>query len=287
MGHAPAPMTSASSTPPRWTFAVATVIWAMIVGFAARFAIAIIVPLIGGAALMRWLVGTPLGLAVGAAVIQFALLAMVLLRSTLMPDLWLGIRRAIGFRPSRALTAAVFVIGIAPLANILGILVAKLTGTNLESIEVIGALVRSASLLELGVLAIALTLLPAVVEEVIFRGLVLGSLDELRPRLALLLSALAFGAFHLDVAQGVATAILGLGFGYIAQTTGSLLGAMVAHGTYNLLVLLTQRYLPMANTPVKWQVAELGIGMLLALCAGRRLRRLRPLDDRSTTRERA
>jgi membrane protease YdiL (CAAX protease family) len=284
MGHAAAPMTAVPRTPPNWTFAVATVIWAMIVGFAARYAIAIIVPLIGGARLMRWLVGSALGLAVGAAVIQFALLAMVLLRSTLMPDLWLELRRSIGLRPSRSLTAAAFIVGIAPLANIAGILVAKLTGASLESIEVVGGLVRSAGMFELGVLAVSLTLLPAIVEEVIFRGLVLGSLDELRPSVALLISALAFGAFHLDVAQGVATALLGLGFGYIVQTTGTLLGAMVAHGTYNLLVLLTQRFLPMTNTPVKWQLVEVAAGLLVAVVAGLRLGRRRWVDDRKTKR---
>jgi membrane protease YdiL (CAAX protease family) len=154
-------------------------------------------------------------------------------------------------------------------------LVAKVTGANLDAIEFVGSLVRHATWVELAILAFTLTVLPAMVEESIFRGLVLGSLDEFKPSIALVLSACAFGAFHLDVAQGIATAILGLGFGYIAQTTGSLLGAMVAHGSYNLLVLLTQRFLPMSQTPVKWQLIELAVGLSVAMAAGLRLHRLR------------
>lgn len=275
MGHAGTAMTLPSSDPPRWTFAVATVIWAMIVGFAARFAIAVFVPSLGGEKAMRWLVSGPLGLAVGAAVIQVALLATASMRASLMPELRQGLIRALRLRPSRSVTAALFIVGLAPLANVCGILVAKLTGTNLDAIEYVGTLVRRASWVELGILAVVLTALPAIVEESIFRGLVLGSLDELRPKLALVTSAVAFGAFHLDVAQGVATAILGLGFGYIVQTTGSLLGAMVAHGTYNLFVLLTQRFLPITTAPAKWQLFELAVGLVVAGLAGQRLYRLR------------
>jgi membrane protease YdiL (CAAX protease family) len=263
------------SNPPRWTFAVATVIWAMIVGFAARFAIAVLAPALGGERTFRWLSTSPLGLALGAAAIQLALLATARMRSTLMPELRQELESALRLRPSRSVTAVVLILGLAPLANVCGILVAKVTGTNLEALEYVGGLVRRASWFELGVLAVVLTALPAIVEETIFRGLVLGSLDEWRPPIALLVSALAFGAFHLDVAQGVATAILGLGFGYIVQTTGSLLGAMVAHATYNLFVLLTQRFIPMTTAPVKWQLVELAVGLSIAALAGRRLHRLR------------
>lgn len=254
---------------------MATVIWAVVVGFAARVAIAVAAPAIGGASFMRWLVGTPLGLALGAAFIQCALFGMAMLRSTLMIELRSGLLQAMRLRPSRWFTAVAFVIGLAPLANVTGILIAKLLRADLDSIEFIGMLVRRASWTELLVMAFALTVLPAIVEESIFRGLVLGSLDELRPMFALVISAGAFGAFHLDVAQGIATMILGLGFGFIVQTTGSLVGAMVAHGMYNLIVLLTQRYLPLTETPIKWQLVELSVGLGIALLAGWRLERVR------------
>jgi membrane protease YdiL (CAAX protease family) len=258
----------------------------MIVGFAARFAIAVVAPVFGGPRTASWLVSTPLGLAVGAALIQLALLVTALLRSTLMPELRQSLSSAIRLRPSRAITCALFILGLAPLANLCGIFVAKLSGTNLDAIEFVGALVRRANWFEFGLLAIALTVLPALVEEGIFRGLVLGSLDEFKPLVALVFSAIAFGAFHLDVAQGIATAILGLGFGFIVQSTGSLLGSMVAHATYNLFVLLTQRFLPITTAPTKWQLLELAVGLLVAALAAHRLRRLRlapPASDADHT----
>jgi membrane protease YdiL (CAAX protease family) len=268
-------MTLPSSAPPRWTFAVATVIWAIVVGFAMRLAIAVIVPAIGGTALLTWVVGSPLGLALGASFIQLGLLILALLRSTLMPALRSELIDSARHRNSHWFTSAVLVIGMAPLANMLGMLVAKQLGMGMDSIEFVGNLVRHASATEMLVLSLALSLLPALVEETIFRGLVLGSLDEWRPSLAVAASALAFGVFHLDVAQGVATLVLGLGFGFIVQTTGSVVGAMVAHGTYNLLVLLTQRYLPINSTPISAQVTELSIGMLITALAALRLQRLR------------
>jgi len=268
-------MSMPPSNPPRWTFAVATVIWAIIVGLAVRFSIAVGAPAVGGQKALRWLTSSPLGLAVGAASIQVALLAAAYLRSSLMPELRTALLQAIRVRPSRSITAALFILGIAPFANLCGIFVAKAMGTNLDAIEFVSALVRRANWVEFGVLALVLTVMPALVEESIFRGLVLGSLDEFKPALALLISALAFGAFHLDVAQGVATAVLGFGFGFIVQTTGSLLGSMVAHATYNLLVLLTQRFIPISTTPVKWQLVELAVGLALAFVAGHRLYRAR------------
>jgi membrane protease YdiL (CAAX protease family) len=255
----------------------------MVVGLAVRVAIAVIAPALGGEPLMKWLATSPLGLATGAVLIQCALLVMAQLRSTLMPELRTSLVSAMRSRPSRSLAAVGLVVGIAPLANLCGMLVAKLTGANLESIEFVGALVRKASGFELVVMCTALTLMPAVVEETLFRGLVLGTLDELRPALAVGVSALAFGAFHLDVAQGVATAVLGLGFGFVVQTTGSLLGAMVAHATYNLLVLLSHRFIPITTTPEAYQLVELWVGLSVAATSTAYLWRTRVRPDGMTT----
>src|SRR5512145_1085050 len=169
-------MTPSTSYPPRWTFAVATLIWAMVVGLAARVAIGVVAPALGGEPLMKWLATSPLGLATGAVLIQCALLAMAQLRSTLMPDLRTSLVKAMRTRPSRSLAAVGLVVGLAPLANLCGMFVAKLTGANLDSIEFVGALVRKSSGFELFVMCTALTLMPAIVEETLFRGLVLGTL---------------------------------------------------------------------------------------------------------------
>jgi membrane protease YdiL (CAAX protease family) len=264
--------------PPRWTFALATVIWAIVVGFATRVAFAVFIAPIAGRRAIEWLSGSPSGLALSATVIQFALLGMAIVRATLVPDLRASMLRAVQSRPSRWLTSALLVLGAAPLANVCGVLVAHLTGSDLDAMQRVSALVRRATISELAILTLTLALLPAIVEEGIFRGLVLGTLDELRPAVALAVSAVAFGAFHLDLAQGVATAILGIGFGYVVQTTGSVVGSMVAHCVYNLAVLLLQRLLPATSTALKWQLAQVALGLLIAGVAALRLHRARFAD---------
>lgn len=69
--------------------------------------------------------------------------------------------------------------------------------------------------------AVAFSLLNAAVEEIIFRGVLLSSLTQvLRPALAVVLQAVAFGVLHL---QGVPSGAVGL---VMAGTWGLLLGIM-------------------------------------------------------------
>jgi membrane protease YdiL (CAAX protease family) len=230
-----------------------------------------IAPIFGGKPALDWLARTPLGLVTGAVAIQLALLLTAQLRAVLEPELRAQLVRSFHSHPSRWVTATTLVFGLAPLANQCGLLTARATGADLNAVEFVGELVRKASVPEFLAMALALTLLPALVEEAIFRGLVQKSLEQRAPRLAIAASALAFGVFHLDIAQGVATCILGLGFGYIVYTTGSLLGSMVAHAAYNLLVLLSQRFLAETDSPTKIPWIELGTGLVIVVAAARRL----------------
>lgn len=270
-------MPPSRTAPPRWTFAVATVLWAMLAGLIIRLLIVVIAPVFGGRSALEWLARTPLGLVTGAVAVQLALLAIARLRATLMPELRAELLTGMATRPSRWVTATVLVLGLAPLANFTGLLVAKATGADLDAMEIVGGLVRQATPFEFVAMALVLTLLPALVEESIFRGLVQRSLDQLPPIVAISLSALAFGVFHLDLAQGVATCILGLGFGFVAHTTGSLLGSMVAHAVYNLLVLSSQRFMQAADPLEQVRLAELGVGLMIAVAAAQRLWLKRPV----------
>ena len=90
-------------------------------------------------------------------------------------------------------------------------------------------------------------MLPAFIEELLFRGVLMGALEGAPFGLVLTLQALAFGAFHVDVAQSIATFILGLGFGFMRYKTRSLAAPMVSHATYNLVVLVSMRYVHEAS----------------------------------------
>lgn len=257
-------MSLAPDPQPNWIFAIATVVWAIAVGLVVRLLIAVLGQALGGQAFLHWLESTPTGLSIVAATIQLSLLVLVGMRASVVPHLRDGAVAALRSRKSYGLASLLFIIGLGPFANLCGMSVAKLTHADLESMKYVGELIRRASVGEFILLGLVLTVLPAVVEESLFRGLVFRSLEKYGVWVAIVLQALAFGLFHMDVAQGVTTALLGLGFGYIAYATGSLAGSMVAHGGYNLMVLLSQRWLPQGDGPLTWQWLELIVGFVFA-----------------------
>lgn len=94
---------------------------------------------------------------------------------------------------------------------------------------------------------------PALCEEVLFRGAILPALgaplsftsfEKQRRRhslWALLCCALLFGVFHLSVSKFLPTTLLGLGFGIAALLGASLVPAIAMHFTNNALVVLLVR----------------------------------------------
>ena len=83
-----------------------------------------------------------------------------------------------------------------------------------------------------------------VVEELIFRGLIMRGFIRNYPKfLAIFYSALLFALFHLNPWQFPATFLLGLILGWIRIRTGSVLAAITGHAMHNGLVFLTVYYL--------------------------------------------
>lgn len=94
----------------------------------------------------------------------------------------------------------------------------------------------------LGAAFVAVALLPAIAEELIFRGVLARALARrFGPALAIVVSAAVFGLYHLDLPQLVSTFVLGLALGFIAVRADSALPTMVAHATNNLVVLALSR----------------------------------------------
>jgi sodium transport system permease protein len=87
---------------------------------------------------------------------------------------------------------------------------------------------------------VLLGLLPAVCEELAFRGFVLSGLRHLGSKWwAIALSAIFFGMAHNVVQQSISAVALGLVIGYVAVQTGSLLPCVLFHLTYNALMFTT------------------------------------------------
>ena len=77
-----------------------------------------------------------------------------------------------------------------------------------------------------------------IVEELFFRGLTLRALEaRMRPRTALVVSALVFGAVHLQLLQFPALVAIGLVCGWLAQRDGRIGRAIWAHVGFNGLTV--------------------------------------------------
>ncbi|QDU88705.1 ABC-2 family transporter protein [Pirellulimonas nuda] len=93
------------------------------------------------------------------------------------------------------------------------------------------------------VVVLLLAALPAVCEELAFRGAVLTGLrSKTSPFTAVLVSAAMFGIVHTVLQQSISAGILGLVLGYVALQTGSLWPTVALHATHNALALIAANY---------------------------------------------
>jgi uncharacterized protein len=82
---------------------------------------------------------------------------------------------------------------------------------------------------------------PAIIEEIAFRGIILGSLaDPLGPRQAVLVSAALFSIIHLSVPGIPHLLVLGIGLGALRVRSGSLYPGVLMHFCHNLLVVIQE-----------------------------------------------
>jgi len=108
-----------------------------------------------------------------------------------------------------------------------------------------------------------------VVEELIFRGLILHGLRRnYNAFTAVVISALLFALFHLNPWQFPATFVLGLLLGWIMIRTRSILLAIIGHAINNLLVLLTVTYWQEINTHAIFLMEENELLWLSTLIMG-------------------
>ena len=86
---------------------------------------------------------------------------------------------------------------------------------------------------------IALAILPALSEEIFFRGVLLKGLNKIKPVYAVLLVSLVFGLYHMSLSKFVYQFIFGASLCVLYMATESLLSCIVAHFINNFTVLLS------------------------------------------------
>lgn len=89
-----------------------------------------------------------------------------------------------------------------------------------------------------------IAVLPAIVEELLFRGLFLSSfLKHTRPSIAIIATSLMFAAMHFSLLKLVTTFILGCTFGYVVYKSKSIFPAIFLHFLNNGFSVLVANFL--------------------------------------------
>ena len=154
--------------------------------------------------------------------------------------LWLMIRPlpkgtgpGLSLSPKAFVRTALFCLGTTYLFNLLTTLlmlaIETLTGSSTGN-----ALEAVADSFPTGLYLVVAVLIAPVMEELIFRKLLLDRLRPFGDRWAILISGVAFGLFHLNLYQFFYATALGFIFGGIALKTGKIWHTMLLHAIVNL-----------------------------------------------------
>lgn len=129
-----------------------------------------------------------------------------------------------------------FVLGCGAVISILQNLVFSFLPINDVSWEQTEEALSSMSL---GVQIISTVILAPIVEELMFRGMILNRLMSKFPKwAAVLVSAIAFGALHMNWTQGIFAGLVGIVFAMVYVKTRSLWLCIFAHAANNLWATL-------------------------------------------------
>jgi len=120
------------------------------------------------------------------------------------------------------------------------------TGVSDQHVQYVERLVEQCRDMSPLVMLLALAVIPAVCEELFFRGYVFRSLVRASSvASAILLSAVLFGVFHvvtLGVERFLPSTLLGLVLGWVCWRTGSVLPGILFHACHNGLVSMIAYY---------------------------------------------
>lgn len=92
-----------------------------------------------------------------------------------------------------------------------------------------------------------LTIAPALIEELCFRGIIMQPLRKYGDMFAVIMSAFVFAVTHGNLIQAPAAFISGIGLGYIAIATGTLWTSIAVHFLNNAFVAVLQFLISSGN----------------------------------------
>ena len=169
-------------------------------------------------------------------------------------------------KPLDALLALLFGYSLIPLMMLLNY-ISMLFSTNKVQ-EMTGALMEYPFLVQIFFVAV----IPAFVEEFVFRGVFYHSYRKNGILGAALLSGFIFGIVHLNINQFVYAFVLGAIFALLVEATGSMLTSMIAHFAINTYSIITLQMVPdslknseNANSAIQYMNVQTTIMMICIL----------------------
>ena len=130
--------------------------------------------------------------------------------------------------PLTALLTVLFTFCIIPLVSLIN-MISSLFVENSVS-DTLTLTVESNSVI---VNLILLALIPAIIEEFIFRGLIFNGYKKRNPLKAAILSAVLFGLIHMNINQFTYAFVMGIIFALLTYVTGSIIPSTIAHFVVN------------------------------------------------------
>lgn len=164
------------------------------------------------------------------------------------------------YRPSSVGYTVLLAFGVSHAISLLFILIAVIMPQSMENYN---NLVENSGFLSYSVIWFISTLvLPPLVEELLFRGLIMGKFRRAGSSflVANILQALLFGVFHMNLVQGIYAFFLGLVMGYLVQKYHTLLASMTFHAFFNFFgTFLTDMENKVFNEYLQFLAMILGI----------------------------
>lgn len=152
-----------------------------------------------------------------------------------------SVRRALRIhrtQPSHLIAATVIGVALHPAYLTLGNGIGKIYEISPETAELLTRFQIMVCSQPLWAILLVMAVLPAVCEELAFRGLIFGGLLRGQGALrAIVVSALFFGFTHTILQQSIAASLMGLVLGLIAWRTGGVICTIIVHAVNNSLSL--------------------------------------------------
>lgn len=139
-------------------------------------------------------------------------------------------------RWNQLLGAFILWMGTYILIMLLSVLLAPFMKDSVEALSEMNEMLTSQPL---WVLILVVAVMPAIGEELMFRGFIYGSLkDKTRNIVAMLLTSAFFGIYHMSLIKFFTTSLLGLSFVFVVSETSSIACSMLMHFMNNLVSVL-------------------------------------------------